>query len=82
MKYFHNDINRVTIYVDKAIKHDTTIAPIEEIKDRPFYNSATESRRYSGLLMKTADTCFSTKNVNTYQLGILGIMYIDVVMTA
>lgn len=58
LKYFHNDINRVTIYVDKAIKHDTTIAPIEEIKDRPFIILLQKARRYSGLLMKTAGHLF------------------------
>ena len=58
LKYFHNDINRVTIYVDKAIKHDTTIAPIEEIKDRPFYNSAAESTKIQWFVDETAGHLF------------------------
>lgn len=65
LKYFHNDINRVTIYVDKAIKHDTTIAPIEEIKDRPFYNSAAESTKIQWFVDEDSRTLVSArKNVN------------------
>ena len=79
LKYFHNDINRVTIYVDKAIKHDTTIAPIEEIKDRPFYNSATESTKIQWFVDEDSRTLVSARKMSTLdQLGIFGIMYIDV----
>ena len=79
LKYFHNDINRVTIYVDKAIKHDTTIAPIEEIKDRPFYNSAAESTKIQWFVDEDSRTLVSARKMSTLdQLGILGIMYIDV----
>ena len=28
LKYFHNDINKVTIYINNGIKHDTTLADI------------------------------------------------------
>ena len=79
LKYFHNDINRVTIYVDKAIKHDTTIAPIEEIKDRPFYNSAAESTKIQWFVDEDSRTLVSARKMSTLdQLGIFGIMYIDV----
>ena len=79
LKYFHNDINRVTIYVDKAIKHDTTIAPIEEIKDRPFYNAAAESTKIQWFVDEDSRTLVSARKMSTLdQLGILGIMYIDV----
>ena len=79
LKYFHNDINRVTIYVDKAIKHDTTIAPIEEIKDRTFYNSAAESTKIQWFVDEDSRTLVSARKMSTLdQLGILGIMYIDV----
>ena len=79
LKYFHNDINRVTIYVDKAIKHDTTIAPIEEIKDRPFYNSAAESTKIQWFVDEDSRTLVSARKMSTLDhLGILGIMYIDV----
>ena len=47
LRYFHNDINKVTVYVDNGIKHDTTIAPIDEIKNEPFFDMA--SRKMSTL---------------------------------
>ena len=79
LKYFHNDINRVTIYVDKAIYYDTTIASIEEIKDRPFYNSAAESTKIQWFVDEDSRTLVSARKMSTLdQLGILGIMYIDV----
>ena len=40
LKYFHTDITRVTIYTDNGmVKHDTTIAPLSEIKDQCWYQS-------------------------------------------
>ena len=65
--------------MDKAIKHDTTIAPIEEIKDRPFYNSAAESTKIQWFVDEDSRTLVSARKMSTLdQLGILGIMYIDV----
>ena len=37
LKYFHNDINKVTIYINNGIKHDTTLAPLSEIENETFY---------------------------------------------
>lgn len=38
LKYFHDDIDRITIYTDSGIvKHDTTIAPISEIAGKLWY---------------------------------------------
>lgn len=40
LKYFHNDVGKVTIYVDKdMIKHGDTLAPISEIIDTDWYRS-------------------------------------------
>lgn len=40
LKYFHDEINRVTIYTDNGmVKHDTTIAPLSEITGRKWYQS-------------------------------------------
>ena len=79
LKYFHNDINRVTIYVDKGIKHDTTIAPIEEIKNESFYESASNSTKIQWYVDEADKTIVSARKMSTLdQLGILGIIYIDV----
>ncbi len=79
LKYFHDDINRVTIYVDRGIKHDTTIAPIEEIENEPFYQVATESTKIQWFVDEGNKTLVSARKMSTLdQLGILGIIYIDV----
>lgn len=79
LKYFHDDINRVTIYVDRGIKHDTTIAPIEEIENEPFYQAATESTKIQWFVDESNKTLVSARKMSTLdQLGILGIIYIDV----
>ncbi len=79
LKYFHDDINRVTIYVDRGIKHDTTIAPIEEIENEPFYQAATESTKIQWFVDEGNKTLVSARKMSTLdQLGILGIIYIDV----
>ena len=44
LKYFHNDVGKVTIYVDKdMIKHGDTLAPISEIIDTNWYRSVADS---------------------------------------
>lgn len=79
LKYFHDDINRVTIYVDKKIKHDTTIAPIEEIENEPFYQAAIETTKIQWFVDEQNKTLVSARKMSTLdQLGILGIIYIDV----
>ena len=79
LKYFHDDINRVTIYVDRGIKHDTTIAPIEEIENEPFYQAATESTKIQWFVDEGNKTLVSARKMSTLdRLGILGIIYIDV----
>lgn len=48
LKYFHDDIERITIYTDNGmIKHDTTIAPVSEIADEGWYQ---ETQLASGLI--------------------------------
>lgn len=40
LKYFHDEINRITIYTDNGmVKHDTTIAPVSEIAQKEWYQS-------------------------------------------
>ncbi len=79
LKYFHDDINRVTIYVDRGIKHDTTIAPIEEIENEPFYQAAKDSTKIQWFVDEGNKTLVSARKMSTLdQLGILGIIYIDV----
>ncbi len=79
LKYFHNDINRVTVYVDNGIKHDTTIAPVDEIKNKPFYSSAVSSTEINWYVDKDNKKLISARKISTLeQMGITGIIYIDV----
>ena len=79
LKYFHDDINRVTIYVDRGIKHDTTIAPIEEIENQSFYQAAKDSTKIQWFIDEDNKSLISARKMSTLdQLGILGIIYIDV----
>lgn len=40
LKYFHDDINRITVYTNNGmVKHDTTIAPLSEIAEKKWYQA-------------------------------------------
>ena len=79
LKYFHNDINKVTVYVDNGIKHDTTIAPIEEIENEPFFDKASDSTAINWYVDKDNKKIISARKMSTLEnMGITGIMYIDV----
>lgn len=79
LKYFHNDINKVTVYIDNGIKHDTTIAPIDEIRNEPFFDMASDSTAINWYVDKDNKKLISARKMSTLeQMGITGIMYIDV----
>ena len=79
LRYFHNDINKVTVYVDNGIKHDTTIAPIDEIKNEPFFDMASDSTAINWYVDKDNKKLISARKMSTLEhMGITGIMYIDV----
>lgn len=79
LKYFHDDINRVTIYVDNGIKHDTTLAPIKEIENEPFFETTKNSTQINWFVDKENKTLISARKMSSLDaLGVLGIIYIDV----
>lgn len=79
LKYFHDDINRVTIYVDNGIKHDTTLAPIKEIENEPFFETTKNSTQINWFADKENKTLISARKMSSLDaLGVLGIIYIDV----
>ena len=44
IQYFHNDVNKITIYSrEDIVKHDTILAPISEIKDEEWYSEIINS---------------------------------------
>ncbi len=80
IKSFHNDINKITIYLDgQVVKHEDTLAPIEELYEMPwckredigFENkwSVDEDKRIVYALMKMP---------LLYRQNIDGVLYLEV----
>lgn len=79
IKYFHDDINQVTIYTEGVIKHDNTIAPITDIQKEDWYNTACDSIQIEWFAKMSDKKLFSARRMPTfYNNHMLGIMYIDV----
>lgn len=79
LKYFHDDVNRVTIYTNGDMKHDTTIAPISEILNEPWYEAASADTRIQWFADSMARSLISARKMPILSHeNILGIMYINV----
>lgn len=79
LKYFHNDVKRVTIYTDTDIKHDTTLAPVSEIKDASWYEQASSNSRIQWFADGENHTLISARKMSMLERHqILGILYVDV----
>ncbi|MDO5402932.1 MAG: sensor histidine kinase [Eubacteriales bacterium] len=79
LKYFHDDVNRVTIYTDGDIKHDTTIAPVSEIEDELWYKAASSNTKIQWFANGEDNSLISARRMPIISdEKILGIMYINV----
>lgn len=80
LKYFHNDVGKVTIYVDKdMIKHGDTLAPISEIIDTDWYRSVTDSGEMQWFVNKNEEIVFGVSPMSMLKrYGLDGILYISV----
>ena len=79
LKYFHNDVNKVTIYMDKDIKHDDTIAPISEISDNWWFNDACNNSNIEWYVDNASKSLFSARRMPMLdKSNMLGILYIGV----
>lgn len=79
LKYFHNDVNQVTIYTDKDIKHDETIAPITEISNNWWFGNACNNSNIEWYADSTDRTIFSARRMPMLDKSdMLGILYINV----
>lgn len=80
LKYFHNDINQVTIYANSEIvQHDTTIAPLTDIKNEEWYGLLNENSNIHWLISKEEESAFSVRNMPSLQSdSSLGALYINV----
>lgn len=80
LKYFHNDVGKATIYVDKdMIKHGDTLAPISEIIDTNWYRSVADSGEMQWFVDKNEEIVFGVSPMSMLKrYGLDGILYISV----
>ena len=80
IKYFHNDVKRITIYTDNHdIKHDTIIAPIDTIKDQEWYEKASLSSQIQWYVDKDKQIAYSVRKMPMLdRQGVEGILYIEI----
>ena len=80
LKYFHSDINRVTIYARKdVVKHDTTIAPISDIEKETWFSDLSDNSNIHWYVSKEKRKAFSARNMPNIHLNSgFGVLYLDV----
>ena len=80
LKYFHNDVGKVTIYVGKdLIKHGDTLAPISEITNTDWYKSVRDAGEMQWFVDKSEGIVFLASPMSMLsRYGLDGILYISV----
>lgn len=82
LKYFHSSVNQVTIYTrNDFVKHDTTIAPLSEISNEPWYQEVrnTKARNTVWFIDEEKKKIFSARNMPSLDKGEFdGVLYIEV----
>ncbi len=80
LKYFHKDLKQVTIYMEnEEIKHDTTLAPLEEIVDTEWLDVVMEAGDIRWFVDKHLGQAFAARRMPTLEeYNLTGILYINV----
>ena len=80
IQYFHNDVNKITIYSrEDIVKHDTILAPISEIKDEEWYSEIINSSDIKWYSDGDDGILFSVRKMPLLdRSGIEGILYIEI----
>lgn len=80
LMYFHDDVNRVTIYIDKnVVKHGTTLAPMSEISDKEWCKEALSDNDNHWYVDMDKKQVFSVSRLALLnRLGIDGVLFINV----
>lgn len=80
LKYFHQDLKQVTIYMEnESVKHDTTLAPLEEIAQKEWYGEVLEGDQIRWFVDRTEKQAFSARRMPTLdEYHLTGILYINV----
>lgn len=77
IKYFHNDIHRITIYTsNNNVKHDTILAPIKEIENQSWFNDISNNSKW--LVNKEKQSIFSVRKMPLLdRANVDGVLYIE-----
>lgn len=80
LMYFHDEVNRVTIYIDKdVVKHGTTLAPMSEVSDKEWCKEALSDNDNHWYVDMDKKQVFSVSRlVLLNRLGIDGVLFINV----
>ncbi|MEG2513583.1 MAG: sensor histidine kinase [Acetivibrio sp.] len=79
LKYFHNDVKRVTIYTkNTTVEHDTTIAPLDNIKDFSWYQKVCENPGILWFVDENGNAFLARQLPKDMGVRVDGILYIDV----
>ncbi len=80
LMYFHDEVNRVTIYIDKdVVKHGTTLAPMSEISDKEWCKEALSDNDSHWYVDMDKKQVFSVSRlVLLNRLGVDGVLFINV----
>lgn len=76
LKYFHSDINQITIYTkNNVVKHNTTLAPITEIENEDWYKVIKGNNEIHWFVSQDEKKVFCARNIptleNNYEVGVL-----------
>lgn len=79
LKYFHNDVKRVTIYTENTtVEHDTTIAPLENIKDYDWYQEVSDNPGILWFVDEEGNAFLARQLPKDMGVLVEGVLYIDV----
>ena len=76
LKYFHSDINQITIYTkNNVVKHNTTLAPITEIENEDWYKIIKGNNDIHWFVSQDEKKVLCARNIptleNNYEVGVL-----------
>lgn len=78
LKYLHSDIKQVTIYARNDIeRHDTTLAPITDIEEEPWFQEISSNNKVLWVINKNAKKVFCVRKIPELQ-GESGVIYVEV----
>lgn len=80
LKYFHSDINQITIYTkNNVVKHNTTLAPITEIENEDWYKIIKGNNDIHWFVSQDEKKVFCARNISTLENNYeVGVLYVQV----